>query len=125
MPSTDYVQGMPRRFTDPDTSMLSVITYETLSTMGPDAIQQMFSQKNVVVTGYPCDINLKFDALGLRTLTGSMSTQISITGTYRSAASSLVLTGLILDFSTMAASDDDRESCVPSVLKRGCSRFTR
>ena len=74
---------------------MSVITYETLSTMGPDAIQQMFSRKNVVVTGYPRDVNLKFDGHGLRTLTGSMSMQISITGLYGSAASSLVLTGLI------------------------------
>ncbi|KJA15033.1 hypothetical protein HYPSUDRAFT_149642 [Hypholoma sublateritium FD-334 SS-4] len=97
--TVDYVQGMPRRFTDRETSILSVITYETLSTLGPDAIQEMFSSKNIVVTGCPRDVKLKFDSYGLRTLTGSMSTQISIT-----------------DFSTMVASGDDQEPCVPSVL---------
>ena len=73
---------MPRRFTDPATSILDVITYKTFITMDADAIQQMFSQKNIVVTGCPRDVNLKFDSHGLRTLTGSMSTQISITGQY-------------------------------------------
>ena len=86
---------MPRRFSDPETSILDAITYKTLLTMDADAIQQMFSQKNVVVTGCPRDVNLKFDSHGLRTLTGSMSTQISITGQFGCAASSPLLMGLI------------------------------
>ena len=73
---------MPRRLTDPETSVLSVITYETLLNMDPKAMQTMFASKNVVVTGCPRDASLQFDSNGLRTLTGSMSTQISITGLY-------------------------------------------
>ena len=80
--TADYVNSMPRRLSDPETSIFSVITYEMFSTMDPKAIQQKLASKNVVVTGCPHDVNLKFDSHGLRTLTGSMSTQISITGVY-------------------------------------------
>ena len=73
---------MPRRFTDPETSILSVITYESLSKMDPKAIRQKFASKNVVVTGCPRNVDLKFDSHGLRTLTGSISTQIPIAGLY-------------------------------------------
>ena len=73
---------MPRRFTDPDASILRVVTYETLKALDPEAVQNMLASKSVVVTGCPRDVNLKFDSQGLRTLTGSMTTQISITGLY-------------------------------------------
>ena len=73
---------MPRRISDPETFILSTITYEALLAMESQSILNMFASKNVVVTGCPRDVNLKFDSDGLRTLTGSMSTQISITGMY-------------------------------------------
>ena len=80
--TSDYINGMPRRFTDPETSILTVITYAQLSTMDPQALRNILAEKSVVVTGCPRDENLKFDINGLRTLTGSMSTQISITGLF-------------------------------------------
>lgn len=82
----DYIDGMPRRFTDPETSILTVISYAKLLTMDPQALRNMFASKNIVVTGCPRDVNLKFDLNGLRTLTGSMSAQISITGLFFSVA---------------------------------------
>lgn len=78
--TADYIRGVPRRLSDPETSVLSTITYEALLAMDSQSLQNMFASKNVIVTGCPHDVNLKFDSDGLRTLTGSMSTQISITG---------------------------------------------
>lgn len=49
--------------------------------MDSQAVQELLSKKNVIVTGCPHDADLKFDVSGLRTVTGPMSTPISINGT--------------------------------------------
>ncbi len=105
---------MPRRFTDPDTSILSVITHDQVKTLDPKALQNMLGSKCVVVTGCPHDASLKFDSHGLRTLTGSMTTQISINGTHFLLVSNS--THSPIDFSKMSISREDPEPCIPLVL---------
>lgn len=78
--TSDYVDDMPRRFSAPETSILQSITYEAFEAMEPREVRQLLASKNVVVTGCPHDKKLKFDMKGMRTLTGSMSTQVSLTG---------------------------------------------
>lgn len=78
--TSDYVADMPRRITAPDTSIFQTMTYEAFEAMEPQAVRELLASKNVVVTGCPHNTNLKFDVKGLRTITGSMSSQISLTG---------------------------------------------
>lgn len=51
--------------------------------MDPSALQEIMGRKHIVVTGIPHDKNVKFDETAMRTLIGSLSSQVSINGAPR------------------------------------------
>ena len=75
-----YIEGHPPHIADPQNSCLAKLQHQDFSTMSAPDIQNKMRHKQVVVTGLPFDEKMEFDANGLRTVVGSMTAQISITG---------------------------------------------
>jgi hypothetical protein len=78
-----YINGLPPHIVDPENSCLAKLRHEDLSVMPAIDIQNKMRHKQVIVTGVPFDETMQFDANGLRTVVGSMTAQISITGLFK------------------------------------------
>jgi hypothetical protein len=77
-----YINDRPPHIADPQNSCLAKLEHQDFSTMSASEIQNKMRHKQVVVTGLPFDEKMQFDANGLRTVVGSMTAQISITGSF-------------------------------------------
>lgn len=78
-----YINGLPPHIADPQNSCLAKLQHKDLSIMPAIDIQNKMRHKQVIVTGLPFDETMQFDANGLRTVVGSMTAQISITGLFK------------------------------------------
>jgi hypothetical protein len=77
-----YIEGRPPHIVDPQNSCLAKLHHQDFLTMSASDIQNKMRHKQVVVTGLPFNEKMQFDAKGLRTVVGSMTAQISITGSF-------------------------------------------
>ena len=86
-----YINDRPPHIADPQNSCLAKLEHQDFSTMSASDIQNKMRHKQVVVTGLPFDEEMQFNANGLRTVVGSMTAQISITGRFELFFFSLII----------------------------------
>lgn len=75
-----YIDSKAPHVSDASHSIIKIIQYPDFVGMTPSSLQDIMKVKHVVVTGWPINKDAKFDESSMRSLVGSLQSQVYING---------------------------------------------